>query len=47
MDGQVQVYSQPGPTGYDSLKVLAPGNVLPVVIDRVEVGRIPVADILP
>jgi Uma2 family endonuclease len=47
VDGQVEVYSQPGPTGYDALEVLVPGHVLPVVIDGVEVGQIPVADILP
>jgi Uma2 family endonuclease len=47
VDGQVEVYSRPGPAGYESLEVLAPGHVLAVVIDGVEVGRIPVADILP
>ena len=46
-DGQVEVYSDPGPSGYRSHEVLAPGHVLPVVIDGVEVGEIPVADILP
>ena len=46
-DGQVEVYSDPGPSGYRSHEVLAPGHVLPVVIDGVEIGEIPVADILP
>ena len=46
-DGQVEVYSNPGPSGYQSHEVLAPGHVLSVVIDGVEVGEIPVADILP
>ena len=45
--GQILVYSQPGPTGYGACEVLMPGHVLPVVIDAVEVGEIPVADILP
>jgi Uma2 family endonuclease len=45
--GQVEVYSDPGPSGYQSHEVLAPGHVLRVVIDGVEVGEIPVADILP
>jgi Uma2 family endonuclease len=47
VDGQVEVQSRPGPAGYESLEVLAPGHVLAVVIDDVEVGQIPVADILP
>jgi Uma2 family endonuclease len=46
-DGQVEVYSNPGPNGYQTHEVLAPGHVLSVAIDGVEVGEIPVADILP
>jgi len=46
-DGQVEVYSNPGPSGYQSHEVLAPGHVLSVVIDGAEVGEIAVADILP
>jgi Uma2 family endonuclease len=45
-DGQVEVYSDPGPSGYRSHEVLAPGHVLSVVIDGVAIGEIPVADIL-
>ncbi len=47
VDGQVEVYSDPGPTGYRSIEVLAPGHVLSVVIDGIEVGQIAVEDILP
>ncbi len=47
VDGQVEVYSDPGPSGYRSHEVLAPGHVLSVVIDGVVIGEIPVADILP
>jgi Uma2 family endonuclease len=47
VDGQVDVYSEPSPSGYRSHEVLAPGHVLSVVIDGVEVGEIPVDDILP
>jgi Uma2 family endonuclease len=47
VDGQVEVHSRPGPAGYTALEVLAPGHVLSVVIDGVEVGQIPVADLLP
>jgi Uma2 family endonuclease len=47
VDGQVEVYSNPGPTGYGTLEVLGPPHVLPVVIDGVKVGEIAVADILP
>jgi Uma2 family endonuclease len=46
-EGQVEVYSDPGPSGYRSHEVLAPGHVLSVVIDGVEIGEIPVSDILP
>ena len=47
VNGHVEVYSSPGPTGYGTLEVLAPPHVLPVVIDGVQVGEIAVADILP
>jgi Uma2 family endonuclease len=47
IDRQVEVYSNPGPVGYHTLEVLAPGHVLSVMIDRVEVGQIAVDDILP
>ena len=46
-DGQVEVYSNPGPNGYQLHEVLAPGHVLSVVVDGVKVGEIAVADILP
>ena len=46
-DRQVEVYSNPGPAGYATLEVLAPGQVLSVVLDGVEVGQIAVNDILP
>jgi Uma2 family endonuclease len=45
-DGQVEVYSNPGPNGYRSHDVLAPGHVLSVVVDGVEIGEIAVDDIL-
>ena len=47
VNSQVVVYSDPGPAGYGSLEVLATGHVLSVVIDRIEVGRIAIEDILP
>jgi Uma2 family endonuclease len=47
IDGQVEVCSNPGPSGYGSVEALAPPHVLLVVIDGVEVGAIPVADLLP
>jgi Uma2 family endonuclease len=47
IDRQVEVYSNPGPSGYQSLEVFVPPHVLPVTIDGVEVGEIPVAEILP
>jgi Uma2 family endonuclease len=45
--GQVEVYSNPGPSGYGSFEVLAPPHVLEVVIEGAAVGEIPVADVLP
>jgi Uma2 family endonuclease len=47
IDGQVEVYSDPGPSGYATVVALAPPHVLSVVIDGVDVGEIAVADILP
>ena len=47
VEGQVEVYSDPSPAGYQSRQVFQPGQDVPVVIDGNEVGKIPVADILP
>jgi Uma2 family endonuclease len=47
IDRQVEVYSKPGPSGYESLEVFAPPHVLTVMIDGVEVGEVPVAEISP
>jgi Uma2 family endonuclease len=47
IDRQVEVYSDPGTSGYQTLEVFVPPHVLTVTIDGVEVGEIPVADILP
>ena len=47
IDRQVEVYSNPGPSGYQSLEVFVPPHVLTLLIDGVEVGEIPVAEILP
>ena len=48
-DGQVEAYSELSPIGYRKHEVLVPWlDVLSVVIrNGVEVGEIPVADILP
>jgi len=47
VENQVEVYSSPGPDGYQSRQDFKPGQDVPVVIEGVEVGRIAVADILP
>jgi Uma2 family endonuclease len=47
VDHQIEVYTGPGPAGYQSRQDLKPGQDVPVVVDGVEVGRIPVADLLP
>jgi Uma2 family endonuclease len=47
VDRQVEVYTLPYPDGYHSRQDFAPGQLLPVVIDGVERGRIGVADVMP
>ena len=47
VDGHVDVYTGPCPTGYRSRQVFNPGQTVPVVIDGIEFGRIAVTDILP
>jgi Uma2 family endonuclease len=47
VDAQVEVYSGPIPVGYRSCQIFITGQTVPVVIDGREVGRIPVAEILP
>jgi hypothetical protein len=48
---RIEVYSQPsGPTAvpaYGSFQVYQPGDAIPLVLDGVAVGTIPVADLLP
>jgi Uma2 family endonuclease len=47
VDRQVEVYSDPRRGQYRTSQVFRPGQDLPLVIDGVEIGRIPVADLLP
>jgi Uma2 family endonuclease len=47
VDRQVELHTDPSPTGYRSRQVLTPGQSVPVVVDGVEVGRIDVNDIMP
>jgi Uma2 family endonuclease len=46
VDRQVEVYTDPDPSGYRSRTDHRPGQDVPVVIGGVEVGRIPVDDLL-
>ncbi len=46
-DRQVEVYTDPGPSGYQTSRVFLPGEDTPVVIDGIEVGRVDVNEILP
>ena len=46
-DRQVEVYSDPGSSGYATRQDFPSGQKLPVVIDREQVGEIAVDDILP
>jgi len=47
VDGQVEVYTDPGPDGYSTRQIFVPGQEIPVVIEGVVVGQIAAADILP
>ncbi len=51
IEGQVEVYSGPSgpsePLGYRHCEVYRPGQEIPLVIAGSEVGRIPVAELLP
>jgi Uma2 family endonuclease len=47
LDQQVEVYTEPGPGGYQSSEFLTRGQYLTVVIDGAEAGRIAVTDLLP
>jgi len=47
VDHQVEVFSDRGPTGYQSTQVIKPGQDVPVVLDGLEVGRIAAKDLLP
>ncbi len=47
VDRQVEVYSDPGPDGYRTREVFAPGMNVPIVIDGTVIGHVAVNDILP
>jgi Uma2 family endonuclease len=47
VDRQLEVYTNPGPDGYQSSQILKPGQDVSVVIDGQEAGRIAVVDLLP
>jgi Uma2 family endonuclease len=47
VDRQIEVYTSPGPNGYASRLDFVAGQLVPVVIDGVEVGQLAVSDILP
>ncbi len=47
VDRQVEVYTDPGPTGYATRKDFPSGQQVPVVIDGQQCGQIAVDDILP
>jgi Uma2 family endonuclease len=47
IDRQVEVYTNPGPSGYASRVDFKPGEEIPVVLDGIEIGRIAVVNILP
>jgi Uma2 family endonuclease len=47
VDRQVELHTDPSPTGYRSRQLVTPGQDVPVVVDGIERGRIAVSDILP
>jgi len=47
VDRQLEIYSDPTPTGYQNREVLGPADRGRVVIDSAELGAIAVADLLP
>ncbi len=47
VDRRVEVYTQPGPNGYQTHQDFSPGQDIAVVVAGVECGRIAVSDILP
>jgi Uma2 family endonuclease len=47
VDRQIEVYTMPDQSGYQSRTIFQPGQAVPAVIDGVEVGRIAVDDLLP
>jgi Uma2 family endonuclease len=47
IDRQVEVYTDPGPAGYQFRQVFRPGERVPVVIAGTQVGTIGVDDVLP
>ena len=46
-DQQVEVHTDPTPSGYGTRTDLSPGQVVPLVIEGVRYGDIPVADLFP
>ena len=47
VDRQIEVYTNPGPDGYQAIDVFKPGEDVAVVIEGTQAGSIPVADLLP
>jgi Uma2 family endonuclease len=47
VERQLEVYTDPAPTGYRSCQIFKPGQDVAFVVDGVERGRIAVADLMP
>jgi Uma2 family endonuclease len=47
VDRQVEVYTDPGPAGFQSRQIFRPGEQVPVVIGGALIGTIAVEDVLP
>jgi Uma2 family endonuclease len=47
IDDQIEVYTEPSPSGYHRRGDYKPGQDIPMLVNGVEQGRIAVADLLP
>ncbi len=47
VERQVEVYTSPGPGGYQSCEVFRSGQTVPIVVDGQQIGEIAVNDLLP
>ncbi len=47
VDRQLEIYTDPSPTGYETVRIFKAGDTAPLEIDAHEIGRFAVVDVLP